>query len=296
MGEVILEERPNVINVQPSVRADPHGGFLVADKRESQVRRYHLDGSLDFAFGSPGQGPEEFVGAVVSVRLPDQSILVVDRTSKIVTLDPSGNRVTRQWQLPLTNIVDADVIDDSRILFSVRASASRPLLHIWNINKGELERHFFIPPQNSQIRAASIIGGWAFASIQNDTIWSFFSAVDSVYAFSTEGVRLMAVRIPFERFDIARPPRRVFGIRFGSFDEWIGSFHLISSIAALEDLLLIQYGRYGRNPQVSLLGMTTAGARVFEHLLVVTPYPPITAYFQARETSEPNRWIAASIR
>lgn len=43
---IALEESDSVITVSPVVAPDPHGGFFVADPRESQVRLYDENGPI----------------------------------------------------------------------------------------------------------------------------------------------------------------------------------------------------------------------------------------------------------
>lgn len=51
---IALEESDSVITVSPVVAPDPHGGFFVADPRESQVRLYDENGPIQVGV-SPAQ-------------------------------------------------------------------------------------------------------------------------------------------------------------------------------------------------------------------------------------------------
>ena len=61
--EIRLEESEAVINVAPRVVWAADGTLLIADDRETQIRRYAEDGRLLAAFGRRGGGPGQPVPA-----------------------------------------------------------------------------------------------------------------------------------------------------------------------------------------------------------------------------------------
>ena len=88
-----LEEQADALIVLPAVAIDPLGGFLVADQREAQVRRYSSDGRLLWFTGRRGGGPGEFYVPSAAARLPSGQIVAIDRNGRLTTFDSAGSRV-----------------------------------------------------------------------------------------------------------------------------------------------------------------------------------------------------------
>lgn len=266
MREVVLEENDNVINVAPSVRADTRGGFLVADYQEAQVRKYRDDGSLEYAFGSKGGGPAEFVSAIAALRTASGEILAVDAggTSKIIS--PAGDSLVSTFPNPRLNIDDIDLLTDGTVLYSGRSSnEGDERLHVVELPTGRIVRSFFTPTIPEQFRMAAAMAGLTNADVRNDTIAVVFALTDSIYLFTPNGVLHETLKIPSRHYRSITDPAPS-GQSARAINEWMSSFSLISAVHWRSDGgFVIQYqDRENLMPRWHVLGMSRSGQWQFE--------------------------------
>jgi hypothetical protein len=191
--EITLQEPKGVLNVAITTANDLDGGFLVADMKELQVRRYERAGRLSGVFGRPGGGPAEFQAPVLAVlRLRDGSILAGDANGSIMHFDSAGTELTRSTTpvRPLYGLVE---LDSSLVLLTGRHAESRhaTLLHEWDVKEARIRRSYFSEPDIGKHRSLiAALSGAAMAAIRHDTIVVIYSLADTVYHVSRDGVLL----------------------------------------------------------------------------------------------------------
>jgi hypothetical protein len=305
-GQFSLEETDDVINVLIYAAVDPRGGYLVADEREGQVRRYADDGRLLSHFGRRGDGPGEFRAALHASRLPSGEVLVLDMFHRGALLDSTATELVRAFSTPVAPLFGAIGVD-SLVLLSGRVADERrgsreTRLHLWNVRTDSLVKSFFSPVIHGAAReTAAQMAGFVSADVHDGTVAAVFSLTDTVYLFDMAGEPTGRVAIPAKGFRQLRAdspvPGRDGGIAAGR--DWIGSFSLITNVFWLNrDTLLVQYqDRVGPEPQWRLVAMTRAGAALFEamdtpNLLAVDRRSEEMIFVQP-EAEAPNLWARA---
>ena len=298
-----LEENDAVINVSPIVRVDWAGGFLVADGREAQLRRYGERGNLLSAWSRRGGGPGEFRRPVALMRLvPTGHLLAVDIRGKLVSFNSAVfPELIRTSRTPLIRITDAEPINDSVLLLAGLTEHESARLHLWDLRGNRIMRSFHDPWQGSpHVEVAGLVG-WTKAAVRRDTIAAIFAPSDTVYYFSSGGKRLGVIPIPFRQF--RRPTGAPTAARTNerAQKEWLASFDLVSDIFWLREGLLIRYQTLvSDGVRWHLLLMTPDGRRLFEvrdvPQLLATDSNGDRLYFVSPGSITPNRWSAARVR
>lgn len=302
-----LEENDDVVNVSPLVSLDPRGGFLVADSREAQVRRYGLGGELLWHTGTRGSGPGEFRQPRAAVRMNDGTVAALDQGGRMTVLDSAGSRVLRTVRTPFRFVEDVEVMGDSLLLVSaiLREQGQGPRLHLWNLRQDTVAASFFEPFRRAPNPVAATIAGWTKVAVRGDSLAAIFALSDSVHFFDRAGKPLGSISIPFAAFRrVGRhvpdggedPVRR---------EKWLTSFDYVADVHWLPDGdLLVAYqsivpgGAYTRDWH--LTRMTASGTRVFElrdvpRLLAVDPLQG-GLYLVKPGAEVPNEWTLALLR
>ena len=305
--ETHLEENSEVINVTPAVTVDPFGGFLVADFREFQVRKYGGTGTLLWHTGRRGSGPGEFLAPKTAVRLVNGDVLVAELNTRFTLMDSTGVVVRRSLETPFYRIEDVEPINDSLILVSANAFGpppAGPLLHLWNLRTDTIVRSFFNPFENTSNELVATIGGWAEAAVRADTVAVIYSAADSVFLYNLDGERIRAFQLPSDRRRAVSADDQPSGLTARSRRAFLGGFDLLSDIFWLSDeSFLVSY--FSVQPgipdgrQWHLLHVDAAGGRLFDirntaRLLTVSEYD--TLVFLPPTSEVPNRWVIAVVR
>jgi hypothetical protein len=301
-----MEENERVINVTPRVTFDPRGGFLVADGRESQVRRYRADGRIAQVIGRMGNGPGEFRSLVGVHRLKDGRIVALEMGGKVSIFDESGEKVLGSRQSGLVPLYESAVLADNRLLLAGRrfGTGGTEMVHIYNVDSGALERSMLdIPRHDPGLDAGYSFAGSSDAAARGDTVAAVFALTDSVYLFGTDGSSLGRIAIPFEGFRRLKQPMPTTGTE-EAFREWSETFSSIGQLFWLRDgsFLVQYYDMAGVEPQWRLLHMSRNGQRRFEGMDV----PKLLATRDGEEGDEllfvhpdaeaPNRWVPARVR
>jgi hypothetical protein len=302
-----LQENDEVVNVVPLVSVDPRGGFLVADSREAQVRRYGPRGELLWNAGRRGSGPGEFRQPQAAVRMKDGSVAAVDMGGRITIFDSVGSRVVRTVRSPFRFVEDVEVLDDSLLLVSAifRDQGKGPRLHLWNARADTVVTSFFAPFLRARNPVAATIAGWTKVAVRGDSVAAIFALSDSVHFFDRGGRTLGSVPIPFIGF------RRVGAeVPDGGEDpvrreKWLTSFDYVADVHWLPDGdLLIAYqsivpgGAYTRDWH--LTRMSPSGRRVFEARgipwLLTVDSRDGGLYLVTPGAEVPNQWTLARLR
>jgi WD40 repeat protein len=298
-----LEETPDVINVSPHVNLDPLGGFIVADRREAQVRFYSPSGSLAGHVGRRGKGPGEFERPVAAVRLTSNEILAADMSGRITLFDSSGRNVVRTQRVPLSPVYDLAVANDSLVVFTGRivGAETTPLVHLWNVRTGEIVRSFFQPlPPFPELAAAYAFTGFADVAVRGDTVAVGFALSDTLRFYNLQGRELKRSAIPFRGFRPLREPMPPSDQQEG-IARWVETFSSLAQIHwTAQGTLLIQYfDMAGHEPQWRLVGLRGDGTKLFEllespRLLAVTPDTSLV--FANPSHDELNSWLVGRLR
>ena len=302
-----LQENRAAVSVLPMVEVDPRGGFLVADYRESQVRRYAADGRLLWSAGRNGGGPGEFSGPAGAIRLGSGDVFVADQHGRLTVFDSTAANVRATWETKLRRIEEVLLVSDSVVLLSgvLEGDEDGPRLHLWKMGDRAPLHSFFRPTRNAVNRTAAGVAGWIRASLRADTLAVTFSASDTLYLFTAEGRPLGQFPLPSEHFRRAprAAPRPTSDPAVQA--RWMSQFDLVEAPYWLADgSLLIAYQSISPERALErirhLLYVTRTGQRVFEvrngpRLLAVDQGAQL-AFFVDPSAEVPNRWVAGRIR
>ncbi|HEY7766554.1 MAG TPA: hypothetical protein VIB55_00155 [Longimicrobium sp.] len=303
-----LQENAAVINVTPDVTPDPLGGFLVADEREGQLRRYTREGALLWNIGKKGSGPGEFRSVATVLRLPNGQVLAAELSGSFTLFDSAGTAALEQIRTPFLHVQDMEVVDDSTLLVAARLEGrggTGPSLHMWDIRENRVRRSFFDPFEAAPNKTAAVMAGWSKAAIRGDTVAAVFALSDTLYFFALDGRPRGKLPIPFRDFRPvpAETPRGgsdpVKRANFFSSFDYVADLHWFS-----DGRLLIPYQSLAAEQALTrtyhLFAMDRAGRRLFEvrnapRLLTAEPASS-TLFFVAPGSEVPNRWALARLR
>lgn len=302
---VEMEENERVINVTPRVTPDPQGGFLVADAREAQVRRYAFDGRLERVIGRKGSGPGEFRHLSSVHRLPDGRIVAAEMGGKVSVFDHDGEKLLHARQAPVAPLYDADVLDARHLLLAGRrvGTGGTALVHVYDVETAAITRSFFaIPRHEPELAGGYALAGTADAVARGDTVAAVFALSDSIYLFGPTGAELGRIAIPFEHFRRLTTPMPTSGATLDAFRAWGETFSAISHLYWLRDgSFLVQYFDIkGVEPQWRLLHMDRSGRRLFEGVdtpkLLAAGGSADELVFVHPGADAPNVWVSARLR
>jgi hypothetical protein len=306
-SRVALQETRAAVSVLPMVKLDPRGGFLVADYRESQVRRYAADGRLLWSAGRNGGGPGEFTGPAGAIRLGSGDVFVADQRGRLTLFDSTAAHVRNTWDTKLRRIEEVLLVSDSVVLLSgaLEGDEDGPRLHLWKVGGDAPLHSFFTPTRTAVNRTAAGVAGWTRASRRGDTLAVTFSTSDTLYLFTIGGRPLGQFPLPSEHF--RRPPRAEPRPTSNAAEQaqWMSRFDLVEAPYWLPDgSLLIAYQSIAPERALErirhLLYVTPTGQRVFEvrngpRLLAVDQAAQL-AFFVDPSAEVPNQWVAGRIR
>ncbi len=303
-----LEENDDVINVTPTVTLDPAGGFLVADEREGQLRRYAADGRLLWHAGRKGSGPGEFRSLGRALRLSSGEILALEWNGRATVYDPTGGEVLRTFTTPFGNVEDYAHIGDSLLLISALARESGilgPRLHLWDPISNEVRRSFFEPMRTVVDTPAASVVTWANVAVRGDTIAAVFALGDTVHLFTTAGNAAGSLPISFSGFrrlgsrkstPTSDPVRRA---------RWLSSFDFVSALHWLPDgrfVVIYQtiLPEAALTRRSHLFVMDRMGRALHEvpdvPRLLTVDARTASLYFVAENHEAPNRWAVAALQ
>jgi catechol 2,3-dioxygenase-like lactoylglutathione lyase family enzyme len=301
--EIRLEESPAVINVAPVVRPDPRGGYLVADVREAQIRRYDEDGRLLWHVGRKGHGPEEFQAPQIALRLPDGNIFVADSDTKIAIFDSTGTHLLKSFLVPLQRMDDGAVLNDSLVLCSGMGGDGPPhaFLHVVNLNRETVTASFFRPFAHYLYPDLAVVFASVVLAFNGTEIAAAALPIDTVYFFDPQGRSLRRVHVPAKHFRTPKP------IRPGDFRnpqkraEWLGSFETLTGLYWVgRDTLLARLRTIVDTTfRWHLVAMTASGDGIFEWAdspeLLGVDGDSGRLIFQSPRSITPNVWAIARL-
>lgn len=212
---VTLEESDDAFTVQPQVRGDGEGGFIVSDFDEAQVRLYDRDGSLQAAFGTKGgQAPGSLHGPTEAVRTETGLIVVPDLIYGSVSVFTSiGQFVERHTAVVAPGTNQARTMPGGKVLLvgsKTSAPGAHPLLHVFDPATGTTENSFFPHPValGSYGTYLMSVGRIADADVSEDGIVAMFALEPVLYVFKTDGTITQRVELPLRHFNKIDPPTR----------------------------------------------------------------------------------------
>jgi hypothetical protein len=303
--EVKLDERGEVVNVTPRVVVDPHGGYIVADPSESQIRLYTSEGRLRRWFGRRGAGPGEFEHLAAAVRGPDGELLAFEINGRLTVFDSTGSTVLRIQQTriaPLYHAVLTAGGDEAIITGRLSGGNSSPLVHLYDLRRGSIIRSFFTPrPPRREFEGAYRFSGFSDAVVQHDTVAVLFALSDTLYLFGLDGKARGKISLPFSGFRPIRKPMPVNESPL-QFRRWVESFSTASHLYWQPNgTLLVQFfDTYDTQPQWRLLGLRSNGTPLFEikdspKLLALSPSSD-SLIFVKPGSDLPNVWSIAEVK
>lgn len=299
---VDLEEPKGVLNVAVAASNDARGGVLVVDARESQVRRYDLNGRLLMYFGRAGGGPGEFPGPpLAAIRLPDNRIAVGDAEGGISVFSASGT-IVRRVRVSPSPIYSMVAIGQTIFVSTQRMVHGRLLLlHRWGPESDSLAGSFFEPPvvRNASRRIVATTGG-AFVAARADTLVVTFSLADSLYLFP--GTAQVPIKRPLSlrsfSYHVGEAPNS--GPLSPEFRSWLQTGARVErAFSSSDGALYVQYLRFGSYgpdwhlARLSPSGTVTMDTETGAQLLFVSPMGLV---FTDPVTGSPSVWQVASPR
>lgn len=296
-GEISLEERDDVLTVEPVVVPDALGGLFVIEPKENQVRMYDTTGRLKGYFGRKGGGPGEMNLPSMARRLPNGSIVVTNvMDSRIQVYDRDGGKILQELRVQAYGISDILPVGDSWVVAAPSASTSAQL---FLIDSGGVRASFMPQPSTEIARQSGSTFGFVTLAQRGDTIAALHALSDTVYLFDGSGRALGTFAMPFATENrpakalspSATPPELAAwaaGIRRNVRLFWLadGSF-------------VVQTGRRSAARRLiwGLLHATRDGKAMFESastprlMTVIGP----TFYFRDDSREEPNAWFTAQL-
>jgi hypothetical protein len=301
LGRIELMEREDAFVVDPRVTLDPQGGFLVADSRELQVRRYNEDGKLVANFGRKGSGPGEFQHLSAVVRVNHDSLLVADMSGQLSSFDADGE-FARRVDSNIAPLYDMAAWDDTLVILAGRTRGGKGLIHLWNSRTDRLVRSLLdVTPPSAEFAGAFAFAGTSDATVRGDTIAAVFALADTVFLFHPSGRTIEKIQIPFRHFRPLREPMPRSGSHLDAFRAWSETFSSISSVFWASDgsFLIEFYDMEGMEPRLSVLHMDRRGGFLSEHngtprLLAAARSAPLV-YFAENEALVPNVWAVGRL-
>lgn len=301
LGTISLEEPAGVVTVNPVVRNDLHGGFIVTDPDEQQVRLYSREGSLKASYGQEGSGPGEFRTPLVARRSTDGRIVVADvQLSRITVLDSSADATVTQYRSPVPVPRDLVPLPQSRsyLLVARQATDSSPSwIHRWQPDPDTVTESFFQSPLRGRVQRLGASLGGIRIDRRGDTLAIAFTLSDTVYLY-TKGQEAQfhvtdRIPIPFESFNITFPDPEARTNPVAR-NEWLEETLVIDDLFWLSDgRFVVHTGRRREaERQQGLLIMTRQGQKLLDdpdtpELLTIVGD---TAYFEHPDHLAPNRW------
>lgn len=301
-----LSETPEALLVTPVVKFDPHGGFLVTDLREAQIRRYGPQGALLWHTGRKGSGPGEFTAPPAVVRLASGEVAGVDRSGRLTVFDSAGRTVLRTAETGLVRVEDLGAIDDTTLLIAgvLGGDVDKPRLHRWSLRSDRIVASFFNPLPRASNRTVSTVAGWTQFALRGDTVAAVFATSDTVYLFTAGGRALRQFPLPSRHFrrgpdQVPRSPSRYEQAKY------LSQFDMVEDVYWHPDgSLFVPY--QSRDPARALerrrhlVHVGRTGERLFEtrdgpRLLGVHPGTG-DLYFVHPSAEVPNRWAVARVR
>lgn len=302
---VVLEESPAVVNVGIRVVPDPDGGYLIADERESQVRRYADDGTLLWYAGRRGQGPGELQAAVAVARLPSGEVVAGDRSGRLTFFDSSGERVLATVPTGIRVMDGVWVLGPDELLISGHhpEGPMGPRLHVWSVSANEIGRSFFSPLLSTPNRDVSVVVGWSRAALRADTIVATFTTMDTLFFFSREGALHRKVPLPSRYLRVVEADEeRLAAVGPRERAEALARFDYVGELQITrEGDFLVEYRSIASDGTAwarwHLLGLNPEGDPLFE----VRDGPKLLSVagagdrfvFQDPEADLPSHWIIA---
>ena len=202
----------------------------------------------------------------------------------------------------LQAVEDADLVDDSTVLYSARPSVvaedghASYALHLVDPRTGKIRRSFLRPTITEENRRANMIAGWSSSLVRGDTIFSVLSLSDTVYVLNTQGQQFAKIPFPTDQFVKLHQGTRAPNGRIN-----LTTVSLSTAVHRMSNgVLVVQYQEIPNNvPRFHLVGFKMSGEKVFE----VTESPRLWGihsndvfYFADPDTITPNVILTTRLR
>ena len=302
-----LVETPQALVVTPMVTIDRKGGFLVADIREAQIRRYGEGGDLLWSTGRKGRGPGEFVAPGAAVRLGGGEVVAVDRTGRLTRYDSAGASVLRTDETELNHVEEMVLLGDTALLLGgvLKGDHEGPRLHLWDLRTHSLRASFFSPLSNAANRTVSFAAGWTKASVRHGSVAATFATSDTVYIFDSE--LKLDRKIPLSSRHFRRGPRAEPTPTSDPAAQarWMSQYDFVEAVYWLADgTFLVAYqsvdAQRGVERRRHLVHMDGDGKLLFESRdgprLLEVDTQQRRLFFVHPDAELPNRWQVAHLR
>jgi len=259
---IVLDEPPGVVTVWPATSLDWHGGFIVADTRESQVRVYARSGRLKAAYGRGTGTLDSLTFPVRAQRMADGSIIVAALSGHLTIMPERNDQAARTIETPLVLLRDLLVLSEHRVLLvGLESAPATAMLHILDTGTGQIVRSFFRPADRFDRDVTSTFPTVAVAHLRN-RVAAAYTLCDTVIFFDEMGTEVSRLRIPIDPFIPLVVPLRQFATP-SERQAWINQFTFIQDLFWVEDdRLLVQWAKGSPSGlQWGLAQMDTSGRR-----------------------------------
>lgn len=309
-GSLTLEEPQGVFTVEPRVRLDPQGGFIVTDFDEGEVRFYSKEGALTSRFGERGsQGPQALTGPAAAIALPSGEILVPEVLNGNVSVFTREGELVEEYRTVVAQGTNRlRLLPDGSVLLigsKTMSPGAHPLLHRFDPKTGTTTASFFPHPVPLGEYGGYLfgIGDVAAADVRGDRIVAVFGLEPVLHVFDTDGQNQESVPLSLPNFEAVPDISGQVDSR-QEFEDVTERHSQITDVFWLsEDVILLQYydsvdfstGRV----QFNLAGVTRSGETLFD--LANTPklfaVDPETGnlFFSHPDHDFPNRWAVGRL-
>jgi hypothetical protein len=296
---VVLQERHDVVTVSPVMIVSPQGGFLIADRREHQLRVYARTGALERVMGAGTETADSLHRPHGADYLPNGDIIATNLAPGRLTLVPARTAESAQFiPVPLTPLHGVLALDDHRVLLMGKdAPYPTHFLHIWDLRSRKIVRSFLPPPRQLDTMVVSTFGR-GHAARRGSRLAVVHELSDTMRFFDLDGNELSRIRIPSDLILPRGPAPSLTSPEEGI--AWADQFTFLSDVFWIcDDQLIVQWS-FGSGDHLSwrLAQVDTAGREQWS--LARTPrlfgVRDGEFLFQDPHPGAPNRLIVAHSR
>jgi len=228
-------------------RAD--GGFVIVDGPAARVRVYDAAGRLERVWGRPGEGPGELRAPSAAAYGPSGELHVVERGSPRRTVfwpedSVSVHRLPANYGYWLHAAAEGLLVglgtQDER--FGLLSYDGNVIARFGRRDPRIAEAPFWVFFVRER---AAVAGDRVFVNSSFDpTIRVYSTSGDSLYAFGTAPRTWVEPTRP-EIATISSPADRA------RIEAWVRTFTVVTGLAAVDGVLVVQYGRHDPGPNAS---------------------------------------------
>lgn len=203
----VIELKDIIFHYERSyISTDNNENFIVADPAQGIFMIFDSGGHLIQEIGRHGRGPGEFEQITHVEHLKNGNFLASDFSGMLHLFDAHG-KVINSYNTSISPLMKFTELNENFILIPGidRRSSDFKLLHLLNIESGEIERSFFESPFQMGDYGGILYSAPSVVSAIADEqyIYAFISFLNNMYIFDFDGKLIRSIEgIDFEYFSI----------------------------------------------------------------------------------------------